>query len=148
MKQGDKFEVKIEGQVVAHAEVREVGDGQVTLVVPGTIVVMATSTGIAPAQPAVPAPVQTEHQILGVDNTSAPVENSVVPNASASAGDTPVVPAPPVTAPSEPAPATQDAAQQSVEQVVEAQPETTPTVSNDNGQPQATDSGNTDVPQQ
>ena len=48
MKVGDKYDVTIAGQVIAQAEVRELADGQVTLIVPGTKVVMATRTDIAP----------------------------------------------------------------------------------------------------
>lgn len=49
MKRGDKYPVTIAGQVVAQAEIREVGDGTATLVVPGTIVVMATRTELSDA---------------------------------------------------------------------------------------------------
>jgi len=115
VKQGDKFPVTIAGQTVAEATVREVGDGQVTLVVPGTIVVMATSTSIAP-EATVPDGAVTEpaveHQIVGVDRVSGDVENTD--------GGTPEVVAPTPTAPSEPAVA--------VEQPVQSEP-VNPTVS-------------------
>lgn len=87
MKQGDKVPVTIAGQVVAQATVKELGDGTVTLVVPGTLVVMAVRTEIAPPTAAA---VEGETVITGVDR-------EVV---TTSAG-TPEVEMPPVTAPSE-----------------------------------------------
>lgn len=68
MKRGDKVPVTIAGQTVANAEVRETGDGTVTLIVPATMVVMATRTELAVETP---APVsESESQILGVERTS------------------------------------------------------------------------------
>jgi hypothetical protein len=48
MNVGDKVEVLIEGSTVAYAEVKEVGDGTATLIVPATRVVMAVRTELAP----------------------------------------------------------------------------------------------------
>lgn len=97
MKAGDKVPVTIAGQVVAQATVRELGDGTVTLVVPGTLVVMAVRTEIAPdpQQSAVP---ETETLITGVDRTSADSTDATVVEET---GGTPEVSMPPVTAPSE-----------------------------------------------
>ncbi len=44
MKIGETVPVTIAGQVVAQAEITELGDGRATLKVPGTWVVMATKT--------------------------------------------------------------------------------------------------------
>lgn len=74
MKIGDKIPVTIAGQTVAQAAVKEVGDGTVTLVVPATLVVMATRTELAHDAPSEP---ETETVITGVDRAegeqSAPV---------------------------------------------------------------------------
>lgn len=48
MKVGDKVSVTIQGSEIAQAEVREVGDGTATLIVPATRVVMAVRTELAP----------------------------------------------------------------------------------------------------
>lgn len=48
MKVGDKIDVTVAGEVVAQAEVREVGDGTVTFIVPASRVVMATNTTVVP----------------------------------------------------------------------------------------------------
>jgi len=48
MNVGDKVSVTIQGIEVAQAEVKEVGDGTATLIVPATRVVMATKTELAP----------------------------------------------------------------------------------------------------
>lgn len=145
MKQGDKIDVTIHGVKVADAEIQEVGDGQVTLVVPGTIVVMATSTSIAPEATlpdgmAPPAPQAVEHQITGVDRVSS--DGTVIDSSEG----TPVVPAPPVTAPGEPSAPAQDAAQQSVESVVAA--ENINSTVEDNAGEQNNAVGDTNVPQQ
>ena len=69
MKVGDKYDVTIAGQVVAQAEVRELADGTATLIVPGTKVVMATRTDIAPE----PVNISTEGAstiIEGVDRVN------------------------------------------------------------------------------
>ena len=129
MRQGDKVPVTIAGQVVAQATVRELGDGTVTLVVPGTLVVMAVRTEIAPdpQQTAVP---ETETLITGVDRTSA--DSTVVEPAGDATvveqtdGGTPEASLPEPTAPStgEPVTASEGAA------VVE-QPQANPTVSDE-----------------
>jgi len=67
MKIGDKIPVTIAGQTVAQAAVKEVGDGTVTLVVPATLVVMATRTELAHDAPSEP---ETETVITGVDRAS------------------------------------------------------------------------------
>lgn len=85
MKVNDKVPVYIAGQTVAQATVRELGDGTATLVVPATLVVMATRTELTVETPVVDdtAP---ETVITGVDRTSAeseaPVESAVVGDAS------------------------------------------------------------------
>lgn len=48
MKVGDKVSVTIQGSEVAQAEVKEVGEGTATLIVPATRVVMAVRTELAP----------------------------------------------------------------------------------------------------
>lgn len=108
MKRGDKVPVTIAGQTVANAEVRETGDGTVTLIVPATMVVMATKTELAIETPA-PAS-ETESQILGVerrsgDPVSAPVGET--PEAESKENESvTVVPEAPAPAPVEnPAPA-------------------------------------------
>lgn len=81
MKVNDTVPVTIAGQTVANATVRELGDGTATLVVPATLVVMATRTELTVEAPVVDdtAP---ETIITGVDRTSgeneAPVESAVV----------------------------------------------------------------------
>lgn len=88
MKRGDKIPVTIAGQTVANAEVREVGDGQVTLVVPGTLVVMATRTEIAYEAPTQPER-ETETVITGVDRSSGEtVDVETAPARSAPVGET------------------------------------------------------------
>lgn len=88
MKRGDKIPVTIAGQTVANAEVREVGDGQVTLVVPGTLVVMATRTEIAYEAPTQPER-ETETVITGVDRSSGEtVDVETAPAQSATVGET------------------------------------------------------------
>lgn len=48
MKVGDKIDVTVAGEVIAQAEVKELGDGTVTFIVPASRVVMATKTEVAP----------------------------------------------------------------------------------------------------
>lgn len=72
MKVGDKFPVSIAGHKVADAEVREVGEGTVTLVVPGTLVTMSTRTEIAPETPEEKVETGSDHQILGVEQDGVP----------------------------------------------------------------------------
>lgn len=66
MKIGDTIPVNIAGQTVANATVKEVGDGTATLVVPATLIVMATRTELSYETP---APVEPEREtiITGVD---------------------------------------------------------------------------------
>lgn len=47
MKVGDKIDVVVAGQTVAQAEIKEVGDGTATFIVPATKVVMATKTELS-----------------------------------------------------------------------------------------------------
>ena len=68
MKVGDTVPVNIGGHVVAQARVAELGDGKATLVVPGTVVVMAVRTELDRA------PVDTsgtETIVTGVDRQEA-----------------------------------------------------------------------------
>ena len=134
MKQGDKFPVTIAGQTVAEAVVREVGDGQVTLVVPGTIVVMATQTNIAPEAtiPENSAPVEGSNKetiITGVDRVSG--EAGTVEVITSDGGETPQPAGIPVTDPGETTPAEPQPAPPAPEPVPAPAPEA-PTVS-DNG---------------
>lgn len=81
MKIDDTVPVTIAGQVVAQARVRELGDGTATLVVPATLVVMATRTELTVETPN-SDPTEAESIITGVDRTSAqpeaPVESATV----------------------------------------------------------------------
>jgi hypothetical protein len=79
MKVGDKYEVTIAGQKVADATVREVGSGQVVLVVPGTVVTMSTRTEIAPPAPQVVDSSGTEviiDEVVRQPAQSAPVDET------------------------------------------------------------------------
>lgn len=70
MKVNDTVPVLIAGQQVAVATVKEVGEGTVTLIVPGTAVVMATRTEIT--NPPAQEPTGNQHILLdGVERTSA-----------------------------------------------------------------------------
>ena len=93
MKVGDVIPVTIGGHTVTNATVRELGDGTATLVVPGTLVVMATRTTLDDA-PVVPSEPEKETIITGVDRASggdtiepqtqeAPVEESTQPSTAA-----------------------------------------------------------------
>lgn len=75
MKVKDQVEVKIEGQTVCMATVKELGDGTATLVVPATLVVMATRTELTVEEP---MEQQKETQLLGVEQhvETAPVDES------------------------------------------------------------------------
>lgn len=65
MKVNDTYPVQIAGQQVANATVKEVGDGTVTLLVPATLVVMATQTEISMAE------TQESHvEVLGVEENT------------------------------------------------------------------------------
>lgn len=79
MKVGDKFPVTVANQEVAQAEVKEIGEGTATLIVPATRVVMATKTELTVAPVAAEPAVQTI--IDGVDRVSAP-ETQEVPVAA------------------------------------------------------------------
>lgn len=106
MKIGDKYEVTIQGQVVAYATVKGMDDGTATLVVPATLVVMATRTELTYEQP---QNNDTEVVITGVDRvgaegaesveteapsvvennpTETPVENTVVVEANSATSET------------------------------------------------------------
>lgn len=74
MKKGDKFPVTIAGHVVAQADVKEVGDGQVTLIVPATLVTMSTRTELAPETPEEKVESGSDHQILGVERDGVSVD--------------------------------------------------------------------------
>jgi len=72
MKVNETVPVLIAGQQVAVATVKEIGEGTVTLIVPGTVVVMATRTEIS--TPPTPEPSGNQHILLDeVERTSAPV---------------------------------------------------------------------------
>lgn len=64
MKIGDTVPVTIAGQTVANASVKELADGTATLVVPATLVVMATRTELTVETPRESS---TETVITGVD---------------------------------------------------------------------------------
>lgn len=68
MKIGDKVPVTIAGQTVAQATIKETADGTATLVVPATLVVMATRTELAYEAPN--AEPERETIITGVDRAS------------------------------------------------------------------------------
>ena len=91
MKQGDKIPVTIAGQVVAQATVKELGDGTATLVVPGTLVVMAVRTEIAPETHEV-AESSSETIITGVDrvNNDGELVDNLTVQRQPSAADAPV----------------------------------------------------------
>jgi len=65
---GDKIPVSIAGHTVAQATVKEIAEGQATLVVPGTIVVMAVRTELAPDVVAAPE----SQTVLLTDNVVTP----------------------------------------------------------------------------
>lgn len=69
MKTNDTVPVYIAGQVVANATVKEVGDGTATLVVPATLVVMATRTELTVETPKEDGS-GTETIITGIDRPS------------------------------------------------------------------------------
>lgn len=88
MKVGDKFPVSIAGHKIADAEVREVGEGTVTLIVPGTLVTMSTRTEIAPEAPEEKVETGSDHQILGVERDGVAVEEAPVVEQPAPVGET------------------------------------------------------------
>lgn len=67
MKVGEAIPVSIAGQTVAQAKITHMEEGKVTLVVPGTIVVMATRTQIDTPEPVEPV---KETIVTGVERTS------------------------------------------------------------------------------
>lgn len=73
MKVGDKVEVRIGSHVVAQAEVKELGDGTATLIIPGTKVVMGTRTDLTDL-PQNEVTGGGDHQILGVDREGESVD--------------------------------------------------------------------------
>lgn len=84
MKVGDKFPVTIAGQVVTHASVSEIGEGEVTLVFVGQKVRMATKTQLSEE------PVKTEAPATEtiIDAVERPSESAPV------AVETPITPPP------------------------------------------------------
>lgn len=110
MKLKDTVPVTIAGQEVAQAEIVEISDGQVTLIVPARRVVMATRTEIAFEQPPAPEPAEPEKEVLitGVDRATgepeAPVVETPAPEAPAPVETpAPVVETPPVVEETPPA---------------------------------------------
>lgn len=73
MKTGDTVPVTVAGQVVAQATIKEMGDGQATLVIPATLVVMATRTELT--QETKPEPAK-DTIITGVDRPATQEANS------------------------------------------------------------------------
>lgn len=79
MNVGEKVDVTISGAVVAQAEVKEVGDGTATLIVPATRVVMAVKTQLAPeVGPSNESGTQTivDEVVRATNEPVAPVENA------------------------------------------------------------------------
>lgn len=93
MKVGDTFPVTVAGHVVAQARVAELTREKATLVVPGTVVVMAVNTSLAGKAPSEST---TETIVTGVDrqdNTTvvesgAPLETTAPGNATTDVADT------------------------------------------------------------
>ena len=99
MKVGDTFPVTVAGHVVAQARVAELTREKATLVVPGTVVVMAVNTSLAGKAPSEST---TETIVTGVDrqetstdgsNTTvvesgAPLETTAPDNATTDVADT------------------------------------------------------------
>lgn len=93
MKPGDKFAVNLDQWTVAEAVVVDIEDGQVTLDIPATRIVMGVKTSLADLTPVEPS---VEHQILGAeDGPQAPN----TPDASSPTQQSTPVSAPPVPAP-------------------------------------------------
>lgn len=63
MKVGDKIPVTVEGAVIAEAEIKEVGDGTVTFIVPAKRVVMSVRTSLDPGATAPVDSTGTEHVV-------------------------------------------------------------------------------------
>lgn len=111
MKVNDTVPVTIAGQTVANATVRELGDGTATLVVPATLVVMATRTELTVETPQVD-PTAAETIITGVDRTSGEPTGELDPQPvgqveSAAVGETQTVDNSSTVAEVSPAPSTQ-----------------------------------------
>lgn len=86
MKVGDKFPVTLAGHTVTQAVVREVGDGQAVLVIPGVAVTMAVRTELD--APPVREP-ESEVIIDGVERATAP-EGAEAPETQPTAAAEPV----------------------------------------------------------
>lgn len=89
MKIGDSVDVVVAGQVVAKAEIKEVGDGTATLIVPATRVVMATRTELSAETPSSePSTEVIVDEVVrqGPDGTETPVQPAQ--NASEAVGAT------------------------------------------------------------
>lgn len=67
MKIGDKLAVFIEGIEVTRGEIASISNGQVEIIIPGTRVVMATRTELAPHETKAP---EVEHQVIGTTDVS------------------------------------------------------------------------------
>lgn len=83
MKVGDTFPVTVAGHVVAQARVAELTREKATLVVPGTVVVMAVNTSLAGKAP---SDSTTETIVTGVDRQTG--DNTTVVESGAPLGDT------------------------------------------------------------
>lgn len=120
MKVGEQIPVTIAGQTVVMAEVRELGDGTATLIVPATRVVMATRTELTVETPNVDTS-GSQTLITGVEQAGAPVQT--VEPAANTPEPAPVVSTPVAENNSAPAPAEQIPAPQTVEPVTQLAPE-------------------------
>lgn len=107
MKINDKIPVTIGGQVVAQANVKEVSEGQVTLVVPATLVVMATRTELSVPEPVEP---EIETVITGVEQAGQAEVPAEVPDI-ATEGTEQSAPVVESTAPAEPVEANTEVAE-------------------------------------
>ncbi len=94
MKVGDTEPVTIRGHQVALATVKEVRDGEVSLVVPATLVVMATRTDLAPE---VVPEVEAAGTVILTDQVLKP--EAPVEEVQGQAAPVPVVQEPTTTAP-------------------------------------------------
>ena len=83
MKVGDTFPVTVAGHIVAQARVAELTREKATLVVPGTVVVMAVNTSLAGKAP---SDSTTETIVTGVDRQTG--DNTTVVESGAPLGDT------------------------------------------------------------
>ena len=101
MKVGEKYPVEIAGQIVAYAQIKELGEGTATLIVPATQVVMATRTELTYETPAEPSKQVIIDAPVASGNDEEPQEPPAPPSApvaepDAPAGDeSPAQPAPP-----------------------------------------------------